>query len=526
MNLQQRPLFLLTITYLCGIVCAVQMSSHAVVLLGSAVGVALVGCAVCIKSFPRIAVALLACVFVLGFARTFVMKQVPPGDVSEYALGKCAYVTGTVASDPISTDDSVRFILKSSRIKTYTGEFPTDGRVMVTLYRHQGGKAGRAPSYGEVVRVHGRLKKPESPSNPGMQSYRDYLARRQVYSTVSASMSDIAELQPARWSIEWAATKFKTALTSKALELFSPVHAFLLLGLLLGNYASLPLEIQASFMRSGTMHLLAASGYNCGVVAGMVGFLLNRLTVPRPVTHVLLIASLWMFTLVAGASPSIVRASVMLSVFLAAYLFRRASDMVNIMLAASLVILALNPLSLFDVGFQLSFAAVASIILIMPLIEPKLSAWFAVPNRTPCRMPTRALFGTAKYIVLALVVSVVALLGTWPITAYYFNYFSAVSIPANAFTALLVIALTWTGIAVLVVGGISAFLGRVCAVVVTVLAGAMIGIVRELGGYPWSCISVQSPSPTVILVYYLILFGGIEYAYRKMGRVQRAAANN
>ena len=531
MNLHHRPLFLFAIAYLSGIVCAAQLELRPLAGLGIAGGVFFVGCILPSNLVPRPILALLAAIFALGLIRTGAYRQVPAGDVSQYAEGKLVYLTGTVASDPEPMGDRIRFVLRAGRARTYAGEYPASGRVMVTLYRpwHREVREREVPFYGEAVRIHGRLRGPQRPPNPALMDYEDYLARKRIYCTLSAGLDEASVLQPAPRSIGWMAARFKAGLTSKALELFPPVHARLLLGILLGNYASLPPDVQAAFMRSGTMHLLAASGYNCGVITGIFGFLMRRLTTPRAAMHWLLIALLWGFALVAGPGPSIIRAAVMVTVFLGAYLLWRAPDTFNLVLFACLVILGASPLSLYDVGFQLSFAAVLAIVLMLPLIRPRAQAWMAPTwqrgQKPPGRIARWMLWAGAATIG-AVLLSIAATLGTWPITAYYFNYFSIVSIVANALTALLVVLLTAAGIAALALGSVWPILGHIVAPAGTLLAGIMLGIVGELGSHPWSSISLRSPSPAFIAIYYLALLGVLEYAHRKLTPAQRMAGDN
>ncbi len=235
----------------------------------------------------------------------------------------------------------------------------------------------------------------------------------------------------------------------------------------------------------------------------------------------LLILLLCGFALVAGPGPSIMRATIMVTVFLAAYLLWRAPDMVNTVLLAALIITGVNPLSLYDAGFQLSFAAVIAIVLVMPLIEPKI-AWLFTPERGPRPgLPIRGVLWLETTIVLALLLSVAASLGTAPITAYYFNYLSLVSIVANALVALLVILLTAAGLASVVLSYVAVPAGAFAGVVGTGIANCMLGIVTELGRYPWSSFSVRSPSIGFMLLYYVAFLGALEYAHRRIACKRR-----
>jgi len=533
MNLSRRPLFLFTVAYVSGIVCAVQAKSYPLAGIGIAGGVFLIASVLSAKVISRTILGIFAAVFAIGFLRTFVFQRAPAGDVSGFAQGKLVHLTGKVASDPEPVDRRVRFLLEGREIRTYTGEYPAKGRVMVTLYQPRHGQSNprdrTTPFYGEMVRIHGRLEPPPTPSNPGgAYRYDQYLARKRVFCVLTAGLEEVRVLGPASGSVSSLAFRFKRALISKALELLPPVHARLLIGILLGNYAALPLDVQAAFLRSGTMHLLAASGYNCGVLAMIFGFLMRRLTAPRVLMYAMLIALLWGFTIIAGAGPSIVRASVMMSAFLAAYLLRRTPDLPSSVFFAGLVILAANPLNLYDIGFQLSFAAVLALILMMPLVQGAMGEWLS-PARpvggSPLMSCIRCSFWAARSTVLAFAVSVAAIVATAPITAYYFNYVSVVSVVATALTAVLVIALTAAGIGVLALGSVLPAIGHAVSFIPTWISACMLGVVSQLGNYPWSSISVRSPTPLFLLLYYAALVIALEYAYRKAAEAKDVAGD-
>jgi competence protein ComEC len=525
--LTARPLFLITVAYLAGIVCAAQEGLSAYAGLTLTAGMILAALFLPRKKIPRPLVGMLAVVFALGFARTAVYRQVPAGDISQYAEGKLVYLTGRVASDLEPIENDARFVLRVSRVKTYGGESAANGDVMVGLYRSLSG-GGVVPSFGEVIRIHGRLMIPHEPSNPGAFDYGHYLARKRIFCTLSAYTNEVVVLKPPSASVTAVAMRFKHALFSIASRLFPPKHAALLLGILLGNYAALPLAVQSAFMRSGTMHLLAASGYNCGVVVLISSRILRWLAIRRAAVYCLLIALVWAYTLVVGGNPSIVRAAVMVTAVLIAYLIRRVPDFLNLVLFAVLVILAANPMDLYDAGFQLSFSAVLGLVLVMPLVTRCVGDWLMVPFDPGRRPPSRVSRWTlvlTRDVLLTLGISIVCMLWTAPISAYYFNYLSSISIFANALVALLVVMLTAAGIAALVVGWIWLPLGKVVALLGTGIAELMLRIVDGLGTHPWSSISVASPKPVFLIAYYVVLFVVSDYAYRKSTPPKRTAGD-
>ncbi len=479
------------------------------------------------KTVARPVVAMLIAVFAIGFIRTSMHRQIPEGDISRYAEGKLVQLTGAIVSDVDPMEDDARFALRAMRIKTYTGEFAAHGLVQVRVRRSQySEEKGTIPCYGQTVRIHGRLVLPHGASNPGAFDYGHYLARKQVFCTISGYASEVEILKPAAGSPRAVALRFRTALGDMAARILPPTDAALLMGILFGGYASLPLDVQAAFMRSGTMHLLAASGYNCAIVIIIFGWILRKLTVPRTVTHWMLIALVWLFTLVAGPCPSIVRAAVMVTVFLLAYLIWRAPDTYNIVCAAILVILGINPMDLYDIGFQLSFSAVFAIITTMPLVEPPVRRWLTLSPRVWEKRPDWISARTtylSQDITIAVVVSTVAGIWTWPITCYYFNYLSLVAVIANALVALLIVMLTAAGIVALVLGWIWLPLGHAAGMAAGFITEAVLRIVTGLGTHPWSSLSVRSPHPGLIALYYLALIGVLEYAHRKASRSQGVA---
>ena len=522
MNLLRRPLFLIALAYIAGILCAAYAGLYPFTGLGIAGGIFLLGIALPSKVIGRPILGVLVLVFAVGFVRTAFFRQIPSGDISEYAEGQVVEITGRIASDPEISDRS-RFIMEAKAINRQRAH----GNVAVTLRLLE--DTSDLPTYGQTIGIIGRLRKPMPATNPGAFDYGEYLARKRVYCSMYSGLSDAEEIEPAPWSLAWSAAKFKSALTSKASVLFPPkrneppIQARLLLGILLGGYSSLPLDVQGAFMRSGTVHILAASGYNCGVIVAIFGWLMWRLTTHRTVKHILLIALVWGFTLVAGAGPSIVRAAIMVTVFLMAYLIWRANDLINVVLFSAMIILAENPLNLFDIGFQLSFAAVLSLIFVLPLIDFRLQGWIWRKAWTPRSRRQKWSLWALQLIAFAILMSIAATAGTWPIIAYYSNYFSTASIPANALVVPLVVPLTAAGIVALVLGYIWIPLGYIAALPCKGMLALMLGIVTKLGGFPWSALSIHSPPRWLIILYYLVLLGALECFHRRYPLIQRTA---
>ncbi|MBR2958922.1 MAG: ComEC/Rec2 family competence protein, partial [Bacteroidales bacterium] len=148
-------------------------------------------------------------------------------------------------------------------------------------------------------------------------------------------------------------------------------HTGIAEALTLGWRADLDPEVRASFRDAGIAHLLAVSGLHVGLVALIVRVLLfwvGRERRGRIVGGSLRLAAVWLFALLSGMAPSTVRAALMFSLFIAADIAGRRTSRLNLLAVAAIVTLACRPMLLFDVGWQLSYSAVAGILIARPMI--------------------------------------------------------------------------------------------------------------------------------------------------------------
>jgi competence protein ComEC len=195
----------------------------------------------------------------------------------------------------------------------------------------------------------------------------------------------------------------------------------ILSALTLGYREELDRDVQQSFSASGAMHVLAVSGLHTGIVWGILMWILTIGGWCKPLYEEkgkrwllggILLTLLWIYAFITGLSPSVLRSALMLSFWELSYLMKRHTSHWNPILAAAVIILLINPLALWSVSFQLSFAAVLGIMVI--------ASWM--------QRHTRLRSGWSKYIGGLLMVSIGAQLATMPLTLYYFgqtsNYFA------------------------------------------------------------------------------------------------------
>lgn len=196
----------------------------------------------------------------------------------------------------------------------------------------------------------------------------------------------------------------------------------LLSALLVGTYEDMSPSLQESFRSTGAAHALALSGFHLGVIVMLVAVVLFPLKSAyrlRRFRLMLSLAMVWAYVLLTGMPPSIVRAAIMLSVFVMARVAGRKSHPLNSLCVAMLVILAFAPRSLFSPGLQLSASAVAGIIAFAEPLNP-----FDLTNFRP------------HWIAALLTVPVSAVLGTLPVSSYLFHSFPVYFLLSNLVVAI------------------------------------------------------------------------------------------
>ncbi|MBI5394525.1 MAG: ComEC family competence protein, partial [Verrucomicrobia bacterium] len=252
--------------------------------------------------------------------------------------------------------------------------------------------------YGDRIEFSALLRHPAAQTNPGLFDYRAYLARRGVFyearihdagavTLLSHSASRLMD-----WGM-WLQRRF-LASTARGLETIRAGDEETIVGLLramlVGFRPGLTNELAEPFMQTGTLHVFAVSGLHVAVIAGILVGLLRFCRTPRLVTAAIALPLLLIYTIATGAPASAVRSFLMAGIVIIGWSLPRPTDMLNSIAAAALVVLLLDPMQLFDVGFQLSFAVVIAISLLVPGPGYLARALYrrTQPDAATCRLPS------------------------------------------------------------------------------------------------------------------------------------------
>lgn len=356
-------------------------------------------------------------------------------------------VTGTLAEPPDYRDTYTNLRIEAEAIDTGSGDLPVEGLLLVRVYPNE------TYQYGERIRMRGQLLTP--PENEDF-SYRDYLAGQGIHAYISKT-----EVTHLPGNAGKPVKRMLYALKDKALAniylIFPDPEASLLAGILLGVDTGLHKDLQQAFKDTGTAHIIAISGFNIAIIAGLFFTMFSR-AFGQARGCLFAILGIAFYTFLVGADAAVVRAAIMGSLSLVARQFGRRNDGLNALLVSAVVMTLANPHTPWDVGFQLSFFATLGLIL---YAEP-FQAW-AVRFITRYTAPGNAQKIAAplsEYILLTLA----AQLTTLPIMAWHFKRISLVSLVANPFILpvqppvmilggiAVILSLVW-----LPLGGIAAF---------------------------------------------------------------------
>ena len=213
-----------------------------------------------------------------------------------------------------------------------------------------------------------------------------------------------------------------------------------LAALTLGERRLLSAEVRAVYADAGVTHALALSGLHVGVIYGMLAFAMRCMVRRRSLRwlrELLIISALWLFALMTGMSASVLRAVFMCTLYVIARWVSQDSSPLQVLTLAGMVMLLVRPFYLFDVGFQLSFMSMASIL----VVEPYLELLLRPSNSSSLPVPV-------SYRISVVCMSLAAQLGTFPLVLYHFGTFPLYFLITNLLvvpllTVLLLVAVLW-----------------------------------------------------------------------------------
>ena len=368
------------------------------------------------------------------------------------------------------------------------------------------------PPVGTGLVVRGRLVPPRMLQNPGTFNRPRYLAADGLFREVRLADPERLIFLPSPEDYPWA-ERLRGGIRER-LKVLDPAERAIYLAMLLGDQGEVTPLMRQNFARTGTSHLLVINGLHLGMVALVTYFLsfwllrrfprlLLRVNAVKIATLLAAIPVVF-YAWVAGGSPSTQRAEVMVLAYLLLVFLGRPGEVWSALALAALIILSLAPLRLFSISFQLSFAAVAFLIYLVPRLVRHPEELRQTPDHPdPGGRRPLSLFRIKEWFM----VSVVATLATAPLVALYFQVVSLLGILVNLVAIPLVLLLALPL-------GEAAVISQALSLTPVAQALLFVGKIPLWLGYqavqwgarvPGSAITVPTPTWLMIGAYYAVL---------------------
>ncbi|MGA0849146.1 MAG: ComEC/Rec2 family competence protein, partial [Chthoniobacterales bacterium] len=298
------------------------------------------------------------------------------------------------------------------------------------------------------------------------------------------------------------------------LESRPEIHA-VIAGITLGAREDAAEDFEPAFRQTGTLHLFAVSGLHVGMFALLLWLTLRPLGLNRRQAILVIIPMLFFYSLVTGAKPSSLRAATMISIALGGFLLDRAPAPGNSLAAAALILLGFDTNQLFQPGFQLSFAVVASIILLAPPLDQRLAARWRPDPFLPRKLYSFFQRGQAQAGRLAaasLAVSASSWLGSLPLTVSFFHLVPVLAIPVNMIAVPLAFIVLSLAVLALIGGVFTPFLAAVFNHLNSVVTAVLLALVQWAAALPgaWFHLPPAFLQPPARLTVFDLSTGGAQ----------------
>lgn len=421
-------------------------------------------------------------------------------ELAEYP-GKWVTADITITEPARSKGSRVSFIGHATHVHRARDELAADEDVLVQLNCRDdcpplAENVDNPLDEGTLVKVGGTVKEPVS--TPGADfDYSEYLHRRGVNMIVSGTYDRLEVMAERRGGVSGLVDSVRRHARATLNIGDWGAAGELLKGMVLGDDDRVPDDVISDFRDSGLLHLLAVSGQNVVLLGFIVMLICRALLVPRLAATLIAMLVVCLYVPLTGAGPSIVRAGIVGLLGLAAYLFSRQTNAYHFLALAAAAILSINPWSLLDPGFQLSFGAVIAIFFVAPVLNAPLGVFPAALRE-------------------AIGITTAASLVTAPIMMYHFQRVSVVTVPANVAAAPVAGLVMFLGTLSILLAPVSSLAAWSLNAVGAVCTGYLIAVARFFASLPGAVYSGARPGMVAIVLFYGMLTGMVAMS-RSMG---------
>lgn len=340
-----------------------------------------------------------------------------------------SFLVVTIAEPPVEKAKSYKALAAVESIVNHSSSQYATGNLLLYFAKDS---IQKELQYGDQIIVGNSLQQIKNTGNPGGFDYAQYSAFRQFYHQSLLKNKDWILLDKKN------KTSYSSFLFSTREKVVNIIEKYIkgdnessiAKALLIGYKVDLDKDLVQAYSNAGVVHLIAISGLHMGIIYGVLLWVFSNIPIIRKsliIKSILIFICLWLFALLTGASPSVLRAAVMFSFIVGGRAVDKHASVYNSMAASAFLLLCINPFILWDVGFQLSYLAVLGIV----AVQKPISNWFNFKNK---------LIQSAWKLAA---VSLAAQLFTFPICLYYFHQLPLLFLLANIIAIPLATWILW-----------------------------------------------------------------------------------
>ena len=449
------------------------------------------------KSSLLIDVIFVITIIIAGALRYSIATNMFPKNHLKYFLNtnKKLMIFGQICGYPHSRLKGIDTEIRVDSVSFNQKTFHATGKALLKIR-----DVDYQPRYGDRLQIYSRLQQPSGERNPGEFDYRKFLAADGIHALIYLTReNDLKAVKRISGrSIKGIFCQVKTMLDHQINRLYKNHHRALIKGLLIGERGEIPRHVREAFARSGVIHALAISGLHVGYILIILYAISALFRIPYRIKFLPVLIGILLFNLLVGFKPPIARASLMAVLYLIGRRMQKPIDIFNIISVTALIILLVNPLELFRASFQLSFAAICSIV----FIYRKLKILFEKSQFFSKLIQTKI----GEYCGALFLVSLAAQLGTLPIVVYYFNRIPIISLVTNLVVIPLIGIVLAYGFTSIFFAFIYFPIGELFAVTNSLCIKILLNIINTASEFQFSSFDVFSVGLVSILLYYFCLW--------------------
>lgn len=449
-------------------------------------------------------VATYLCFFILGY--TSYQIRLPRFQPNHFSHVVPENEPATLQLKIVKTIKPDKFNDKYLAKVTAINQHPASGNLLLNMYRDS---LLKPLSPDRIMLVYAPILEIPAPLNPYQFDYSKYMETLGVYGQLRVSTKEILKSGKGSKTLLGTAQNLRSIIVAKLQKTsLKTDERAIIQALVLGEKKDIDQALYKQYAAAGAVHILAVSGLHVGILYIILAFLLQpleRWKFGRHLSSVAIVLLLWGFAMLSGLSPSVTRAVTMFSFFALAKVFGRETNSLNTLFLSFLTLLLINPMWIFQVGFQLSYLAVFFIVWLQPIFY---KVWYSK------YWLVRKVWGIVS-------VTLCAQIGVLPLSLYYFHQFPGLFLLTN------IVVLPF--LTLLMCGGILIVLLASFEILPNWLAVGYNFCIEGLNGFiHWVAVQedflfrdIHFSSPKVLAMYLLIIATALMFIKMSYGRLVR-----